>query len=273
MQLIDPASILGSAIFAFVAFLITTALLHVFFVWLWPQSSRFWKGIDYLWLALALLAVVGVAGEVRRFAAENQIYQAREATAEALRRLAYRTSGDSWECNRSLTGSRLEMRWMTPGWKDEHDSQVDAVCGWMNDVKNILHAYVDTGRFPILELPTFPQVSPREPGAYTESALLADVRGYVGRYTENQRHWLLLQEQAKRSRPEILLLAFGPVLAASGLALRFTKVTAELQMMNRSTPSVTQSPGSNHDFSNASELGGRSDPRLVQLEIPARDES
>jgi hypothetical protein len=59
-------------------FLGVTIASHVLFVWLFPQSARTWKKVDYAWIVLVFLGGAGIilpAGEVRRTSASGLLPQ------------------------------------------------------------------------------------------------------------------------------------------------------------------------------------------------------
>lgn len=56
----------GTMLALFAGFL---ALLHVLLVVLWPLRLRTWKKVDYVWLGVAALGIIGAAAETRRLIA------------------------------------------------------------------------------------------------------------------------------------------------------------------------------------------------------------
>jgi hypothetical protein len=63
---------------AILCFLGVTIVSHVLFVWIFPQSARTWKKVDYAWLILVFLGGSGIilpAGEVRRTSATTLLPQ------------------------------------------------------------------------------------------------------------------------------------------------------------------------------------------------------
>jgi hypothetical protein len=47
-------------------FLACIIVLHVLFIWIFPQNAATWKKVDYIWLSLACLGILTATAEVRR---------------------------------------------------------------------------------------------------------------------------------------------------------------------------------------------------------------
>lgn len=46
--------------------LISLIIFHLLFIWLFPQSKKFWKKIDYLWISLGIVGIIGSTYSLRR---------------------------------------------------------------------------------------------------------------------------------------------------------------------------------------------------------------
>ena len=51
---------------ALAAFLVSVAVFHLAFVYVWPLDNRRWKQIDYIWLSAAVLSLLAGADQARR---------------------------------------------------------------------------------------------------------------------------------------------------------------------------------------------------------------
>jgi len=204
-------------------FIASLVLYHVTLVWRWPLGKLAWKRIDYIWLLLALLGIIGATGAARQAVARNWAIVAERGVENATRDIGERIEfGTSGAVCRKFERSTLS----SPSPRFESiQSQFDALCAWFREAKRHIPSGPVNERRPLTLSdfgPAPPQILDPWPVASLDTALIE--------YNKELAAYSIMSAAAERSGIEWLLALFGPSLLATGLALRITKVTAEIRL-------------------------------------------
>jgi hypothetical protein len=195
---------------------------HLMFVWPRNLTKRGWKIVDYFWLGVGLLGVIGSVGVGRQTIAENLLTIARARVnsfaVDVESALRFGTSGAI--CRRFV---RSEFS-PPPEEFDRLQREFDAQCAWFTQAIERLKASPFAKREPL----TFEHLG-GPPPAGADGWTSAHTRETVDRYNAAIADLERLSRDAKRTEIELVLLIFGPFLLVVALALRITKVTGELR--------------------------------------------
>jgi hypothetical protein len=192
-----------SVLATFVVFLL---IFHYFWVFRYPQSTLFWHTVDYVWLAIAMVAVVPQVIEIRRYEAGLD-----EGSAEI-----------------DASFALLTLRWHARSDEPCGSLRVPdhrAVCVWKETV----------GERFAEDLPDSPSnfsgLALRPPPAVTDSIAQAEIelihaahREYIGLI----RAWRQSYLRAQPTELSLFLLVISPFLLVFAVALRATKVSAQI---------------------------------------------
>ena len=196
-------------------------LFHVFLVWIGPLalSQRAWKKVDYIWLGVAAIGVIGTAGSIRREIAKNFTSEA-EAHAQTTYRFA------RYQIQQLSEGAvcRLFVRsQFSPPNLEQVQAEYDRVCAF--------------GKDAIAKIPTqmpgeiaFPDFGPW-PDVKNEmlKQMFSEDQRRIDEYKDERQKLEEIRRDAQYSSLDSSVLFLSPLLIAIALALRITKVTGELR--------------------------------------------
>src|SRR6266446_2498812 len=195
-----PLAMLG----VFSACLIT---FHVLFVWLWPFTKRTWNIVDYIWLGVAAVGIVGAAGTIRRQIATNYaiIAESRAQTSYDLARHQVETLTSPAVC------ARFTRSEFSPPNLDVIQQEYDRICQFGRDALK---------KIPV-QMPkdaAFPNFGKR---SEISNAMLKQIFGELDqaldRYAVARREVDRLQSDKEFSPVEDTLMFLAPMLFAVAL--------------------------------------------------------
>ena len=206
----------------FAVFVSSLVVFHLMFVWPRNLTKRGWKVVDYFWLGVGLLGVIGSVGIGRQAIAENLLTTARARVnffaSEVESALRFGTSGAI--CRRFV---RTEFS-PPPEEFDRLQREFDAQCAWFTQAIERLKASPLAKREP-LRFEDLGGSPPVGADRWTSEHAHETVSRYNAAVAELER----LSHDAKRTDLELALLIVGPFLLVVALALRIAKVTGELR--------------------------------------------
>ncbi|HWY60172.1 MAG TPA: hypothetical protein VNZ03_37270 [Terriglobales bacterium] len=196
-------------------FVVALAAFHIRLVWLSPLSKAGWKRVDYYWLALGALGLVGASSQARETAINSYsrvvdgFYQGFDPVQYAVG-----TSRERLTQRRQVVDQPPDVKLAYEAWEK-----------WLNDVHDRVAASVPGARID-------ESVLANEPIVLVEGAASAtkDIRQAIHGHNQWVERRTELGLATKQSMGEDILRLFSPVLLALALALRITKVTGELRL-------------------------------------------
>ena len=204
-------------------FALALIVFHLILVKWLPLSKQDWKKVDYVWVSLALLGVMGGVGSARReFASnENSIAKSRLEFAETQvqERLAFGHSS-------AICRKFVRTEYSPP--QEEYDRiqrDFDEECAWFRSATERLpqtsFAKHDTLNIDDLGLPI-----PKGGDSFAVSSLQQSIVWY------NQAVALAktVAQAMDRSEFEEFMAFIGTAVIAVAVALRLTKVTGEIRL-------------------------------------------
>lgn len=205
-------------------FALSLGLFHWLLVYHFKLSKAAWKKVDYFWLGVGALGLVGAVEVPRNVASDNLLTLAESRMNGALQQLhSTEQFGTSGAICRTFIRSPV-----SPPEPEFSKSQkeYDAACSWFKQVLPMLPTKLEELSEPLVmnRLPTMPTVSDQ---ALTWS--FQQFRREVLNVNQHLATILQLHENKKRSLFEEMLRLLGPILLAVAIALRITKVTGELR--------------------------------------------
>lgn len=208
-------------IYACFTFVACAILFHWFLIFRFPRSSVFWKKVDYFWLSFALLGAIAAIGGNRDLVGRAQVREQTFRLALLRNQLQQISLDGSSEavCRELGDGAPFlnseEMR--------RRQTQYDSQCRWFKRAA-VYISDLPKDQFHAIELESIAGTL-SDGGAMAYSEMFKD---QLGRYNDQVR---VAQKVAEEVNPGFFresLLFLGPFLLAVALALRVTKVTADL---------------------------------------------
>lgn len=203
-------------------FIVFLVFFHLVFIAHRPLSARAWKKIDYIWLMLAFISVLGLVGEARQYRAEMALRTDQRALDKSLSQVrGWYVSYQGYVCDQAQS---LKQQSTDTG-------QYPALCNWLEGRINDLNLLqrVDEMAPEITRsladgLEKFDPLIP----AKERATLMRRLELYQDRREK------LLTDLAERDLTYIqkILLILAPVMLAGAIAIRITKVTAEIRGMD-----------------------------------------
>lgn len=228
-----------SPVVLLVVFLASLAMAHVVLLRLFALDEVRWQLIDYVWLSLALLGLLGAVAQNRQQVAGNFEIVARmraESYLSSARRLSDRHSrAESALC-------RHPTRTQTSPPAEVFDARVaddQRTCEWFRATLSVLPKTVDEvpAAFGPGSLPSRPARSVHSPDA--EDYLITLTRDDVANLVENMQLLSMHHSVKSPSEWQQYLTYIGPFLLAFALAIRITKVTGEVRIKRAKARSAT----------------------------------
>jgi hypothetical protein len=239
---------------AIIFFLVCTVILHIFFVWIFPQELKTWKAVEYVWLGLTCFSILTAVADIRRYTANAALPTFREDAIRDFNRL------HNWITDKSIRicGQKFIKNEYSPRDFDEMVKQYANACKWLTAVKNIIPTCAEdeftkvdisekTGDLPCNQIVQikYNEVDIKKfPDDYhiIESGLREDIEFIKWRaisYEKRRQRIMTAKLDAERSELEYIFSVINPFILAFAFAIRFTKVSGELH------PAPSKSPGNN----------------------------
>ncbi len=203
-------------IFIGLMFLISLALLHYLLVYKHPLNARQWKLAEYVWVALALVSVVGVFEEARLLRTDNEVDQFRTVTEDKSRAL------ENWFDVYSIYACE----------ENGENPEMTALCRWVRVKNSDLRLVLANEEFPA-DIPSNLLLGL---DAINEGLGEADkqvIEGYLQGYLEARTSYIEAVEDTKYGTMSLLLISLAPLLFAIAVALKFAKVTGEYRLLKK----------------------------------------
>ena len=207
-------------------FVIFLLVFHLCLVWKWQLSSVTWKQVDYFWVSLALLGVLASVEQTRRLVAINLTSL---AESRAKSSLAWVASSAEFGTSIAICRTFVRSAYSPPEPElKEMQQEFDDQCSWF---KKLLPKVKELNLESAQTIQLAKLVEPRPVGGeeYAYSQLNQSIEGF----NSAQRELQTIRAQQEYSALQELSLVLGPFLLALAVALRLTKVSAEIDIERR----------------------------------------
>lgn len=212
--------LLISPILMFAIFVALLIAFHLLLIKLRPLGKNGWKKVDYIWLGVAALGILGTAGALRRELASRFV-----DTAEIRARFSYDFARYQMT---NLSGPAVCQTFIksefSPPNFEERQEESNRVCefgrGALNRIPEQMpkeSSFPDFGKWPEVKDDLL-----RE--------MFSQIDQAIDRYRVSRNTLDRLRYDARNSSLDDSLLFLSPYLFAIALALRITKVTGELRL-------------------------------------------
>ena len=195
-------------------------LCHMLLIFIYPQSAIYWKRVDYVWLLMACIGLVSSVGAGKEVILKNAIGTEIKRLNNARDHFLYVTKDEAaslvcFKVNRNeATQTELEFK--------KYQEEFDAQCSWFKVVESYLNVLLQEQPSEEFHYSTsYPHGG--EQAAYKQYLVAEKIYNdevHSVRQLNGMSAMTPLEERAK---------LFGPIVLALALALRITKVTADVE--------------------------------------------
>jgi hypothetical protein len=215
-------NIISNFWYALAALSIATLLFHVLFVWLQNLSKKQWKKVDYIWISLTAMGLIGTTRIAEKTISQNNSYAIKYEMAFNTKELLYHLTPEnsSWVC-RTFVKDKY-----SPENLEDLQLKYDAACEWRTKVAKVVVNAIDSPKLEIIDVKKLPELVENDSQIKTFKKIVLDyIKQYNNCVTALQKNADLQQN----GDSDIIMIYFSPILLILGLALRITKVTGELK--------------------------------------------
>jgi hypothetical protein len=203
-------------------FVLALVVCHVVLVYSrWQLSKENWKRVDYIWLTMTFISIIGLVSQSRQMLSTTYIPFA-----------ANQVRFHQQDIDRDLTDSahlncdfRFTKTPNSPPDFDESIQQMGEYCAQLRSLQRTLGPSLTARQKIDYDVSRDTEY----PLAYDFSNQRARLKSDVESFNRNIEILQDLQKATGRSEAEQILVLFAPFLIALALALRITKVTADLR--------------------------------------------
>lgn len=203
-------------------FVASLACFHLVFIYAHTLGSVAWKRVDYVWLSMALLGMLGAVGSGRELVARNLLDGARARLESSWRFMEMDIEfGTSVAVCREFIRSPFspppqELEQLQRGFNEQ--------CEWFKRAATALRG-LKKEEWPLIDFKRLFGLVPDGGERHVSTSFTRAVESY----NDSVREMRTLEAEAKSTGLELVVRLLGPALVAMALALRMTKVTAEIR--------------------------------------------
>lgn len=208
----------------FAIFLVALVLCHMLFLFVFPLQKRGWKLVDYAWLSVTAVGLIGAVAQGRQLIATNYmrgIEQARVDWYDPLYGFVLPANREQVACMQFVPSDL-----MPPEQLKAIQAQQDQYCAWYKQIEQRLTDFgMNVGVVERDKFPAFPAAL--SPSFAQERR---DFESSLSMHNDFMSKRAALEAARERSEDEEMVAVLSPILLAVALALRITKVTGELRL-------------------------------------------
>jgi len=192
-------------------FLVALVFWHALLVYSpWRLTTRAWKKVGYVWLTMSVISILSIASQSRQIINTNFIPSASD-------RVKYAAS--------NVLGAMHDATLLScKKWFADTQVEDQKYCDYVNELEKNLSPTLNAGS-PVEHDFAKDQTYPLAYGYYNQPRLEINVKNYNKSIQELND----IKANAQRSDSEMILIVLAPFLLSIALALRMTKVTADLR--------------------------------------------
>jgi|ERR1044071_847098 hypothetical protein len=210
----------ATPLFLFAVFVLLVVVFHVALIFWLKLTDETWKRLDYVWLGTAALALLGASAQADHFLSKRYLATFERPRTETAYKLL-RATLDSYP---GLCAPRQRSPASPPDF-DQILQEQESLCKRAKEIAAKMPLKI-TDNFPPLEQTGY------EPLGYEakyEIYYVREVSSAAEQYRQQQKRYVDFVAAGTPSGGEEIMTALGPLLLAFALALRVTKVTADIR--------------------------------------------
>ena len=211
------ANIVSNIWYALVALLIISIVLHLFLVYPKNLSKKQWKRVDYIWIELTAVGLIGTTNNVRLVLNKNQLLLTYPRLASQIK---YINSFLSPEGSKIVCRTSVKTEY-SPSNFDEIVKDDNNACEWSKKIYQIIKR-IDTAAYTSVNMSEIPPLETSE-NIWFKGVILDNINKYNSLVLDKENCARQIDDLNKDT-----FLVFSPLLLILGLAIRLTKVTGEL---------------------------------------------
>ncbi|WP_040551592.1 hypothetical protein [Rheinheimera nanhaiensis] len=207
------------------AFIVVLVICHLVLIKFLKLSAVAWKRVDYIWLSMAAFGLFATSSQVDQYLSGQLLQNLEIPRAESDYRLLRRWVDDAAKPESSICIVR-ERSDFSPDDFDDIVHEQRSQCSYFKSLNTNMPSSVSYPLKPLVELGYVQYLGTTN----YESFYVETLEKYASEYEEQRDLVLSRALSVQTSTFEFLMMVFGPLLLCLALALRITKVTAEIQV-------------------------------------------
>ncbi len=189
-------------------------------------NEKGWKVVDYIWLGCSAIGLIFLASEARTSLASNWLPIEQRYTDASFRAIENYAKDAEKSHYCTFVGRRTKN---SPPNFASVTSDMKSACQWRKELAKVITKSLKSDH-PKLHFSDIPSAT-----FYEQGFIESELRWLEARFDEYHQDVALLkvtQLRSKKTSLELFLKLIAPILICIALALRITKVTAELKGIN-----------------------------------------
>ena len=216
----------ATPLYAFCLFFAMLVIMHFLLIFWKNLDEITWKHVDYIWLGAAVLGLIGTSMQSERFISKPYLETFEKPRTE----IAYTYLRSLLADHPGICMPRVRSEYSPPNF-DEILLEQNRLCKRLDMIVNRMPVSF-SGSYPSLNKTGYEPIGTRNQYKY-HLYFLKDVEDRAEEYRRQQRRYADFVNSTKISDSEALLLILSPLLLSFALALRITKVTAEIHIAKK----------------------------------------
>lgn len=217
-----------------VVFVSALGACHFLFLWWpWRLGKDSWKRVDYVWLTMTFISIIGLVSQSRQtlsstyvpFAADQVRFHAQDIESDL-----------AFSAHLNCDFPKIKGPNSPPNF-DDMVKQENEYCAQLKGLQHTLEQRLSGGQKIDYDVSRDTEYPLADDFKNQRARLKSDVDAYNKSVDKLQE----LQGESRRSVGEEFLMLLAPFLIALALALRMTKVTADLRPEKQTTGSIATS--------------------------------
>lgn len=215
-------NIISNAWYALLALVVLTTALHFLLVYPNNLSKKQWKKVDYIWISLTGIGLIGATSNVELFLSKSRAEMASDQIP-----FQYKYLSSFLQPEGSPTVCRHFMREAnSPNNFDSVVQDFDRACEWSKIVYQIV-SEIDTNDYRQIDKTRIPHLDTESNKWYKEVII-----HNINKYNE-----IIKEKEGNQSRINsnsgINLMFLAPIFLILGISIRITKVSGEIRLENQ----------------------------------------
>jgi hypothetical protein len=221
-------------------FLACIVVLHILFIWIFPQDEAIWKRVDYIWLGLACIGILTATADVRCQSAKTLLPQIQSWPYNDFSILYGWVK--EYQIGSIYDSSRFVKTADSPSDFDEMNKQYDYACELIKAVDKALPE-LETVKEELMTIRVEDLPDDSHITAGWPRKVVNNIKMHISNYEYNHQRFESTRLYSEPTELELLLFYINPYIIGLALAIRITKVSGELSLLKQKIAASNKGQG------------------------------
>jgi hypothetical protein len=214
--------IISNPVYALGCFTFLIFLGWSIFVKLFPLNSVQWKKVDYWWLSLSAIGLVGLLAENRMAFGKRDLYQC-DSRIYIFSRAIQSDLNSQWIC------MKFQKTEYNLDYFDKTQKEFEIVCQWANDVFPTIDSLLNSK----ISIKSNQLAIPKDIDDNQLKDYLVSIHNNVEEYNSYISNRQIIEDNTHSKEWEDFIRILAPLTLIIGLAIRFTKTIGEINLQKK----------------------------------------